>query len=193
MARETGPRAVAAASTSAHSFATHLRRAVAMLVSREDKNCNPQPGVDFCEKPSISSSAVTWIIVGVVLGVILVATCTVLFILHLRRKRRDRREDMDERFQMSDYGLDDVAGARKPRIDDDMKSQDGSPNPYGRRSRDPLQGGTEPRYQPSQSNGHLNPFDDASSFRTGNGTSSYAPSVNQQWPARDSSQKRTLA
>jgi len=128
--------------------------------------------------------------------VILFATLTVLFFLHLRRKRRDRREDMDERFQMSDYGLDDVGQAtRKPRMDDDMKSQDGSPDPYGRRSRDPLQGGTEPRYQPSQSNGHLNPFDDASSFRTGNGTSSYAPSVNQNqaWPARDSSQKRTLA
>ncbi len=38
-----------------------------MLLSRADKNCTPQPGVDFCEKPSISSSAVTWIIVGVVL------------------------------------------------------------------------------------------------------------------------------
>jgi hypothetical protein len=67
MAGETGPLAVVIASTSAHSLQTRLRRAAAMLVGREDKNCSPTPGVDFCEKPSISSSAVTWIIVGVVL------------------------------------------------------------------------------------------------------------------------------
>lgn len=72
-----------------------------------------------------------------------------------------------------------------------IKSQDGSPNPYGRRSRDPLHAGTEPKYQPGgggQLNGHLNPFDDSSSFRSGNG-SSYPPSVNPAWPKRESSQK----
>ncbi len=125
-------------------------------------------------------------------GVLLAATCTVLVILHFRRKKKDRREDMQDRFQSSDYGLDEIPSGRKPRPDDDgIVSQDGSPNPYGRRSREPLQRGTEPRYQlGSHLNGHLNPFDDASSFRSGNGSSN-TPSVSQQqWPKRESSQQK---
>jgi hypothetical protein len=126
--------------------------------------------------------------------VIVVAILTVVLILHFRRRKHDRREDLEDRFQSSDYGLDELPGARKPRVVDSpspgIKSQDGSPNPYGRRSRDPLHAGTEPKYQPGggQLNGHLNPFDDASSFRSGNG-SSYPPSVNPAWPKRESSQK----
>jgi hypothetical protein len=119
-------------------------------------------------------------------GVLVIATLSVLLFLHFRRRKRDKREDMEDRFQRSDYGLDEISPSRKPRPDDDdMKPQDGSPHGYGRRSRDPLQVGTEPRYHPGQSNGHLNPFDDASSFRSG---SSKPPSVNPAWPKRESSQ-----
>lgn len=97
---------------------------------------------------------------------------------------------MEDRFHSADYGLDELPVGRKPRADDDgIQSHDGSPNPYGRRSREPLQAGAEPRYQPGQLNGHLNPFDDASSFRSGNG-SSHPPSVNQAWPKRDSSSQQ---
>ncbi len=115
-------------------------------------------------------------------GVVLVATFAILIFLHLRRRKRDKREDMEDRYQRSDYGLDEMPAAGKPR-------PDVSPSGYGRRSRDPLQVGTEPKYPGGgQLNGHLNPFDDASSFKTGNG-SSYPPSVDPQWPKRESSQQ----
>jgi hypothetical protein len=111
---------------------------------------------------------------------------------------------MQDRFHSSDYGLDELptaggggkssssraaaAGYNKPR-----PSDDGSPLPHGRRSREPLHAGAAelPRYQPGQQ--HLNPFDDASSVRSGNG-SSYPPSERgqqqQQWPKRDSSHQQ---
>lgn len=102
-------------------------------------------------------------------GVLIFTTLAVLFMLHRRKMMRDKREDMDDRFQMSDYGLDDGRPSRKPRADDDMKSsQDGSPSGYGRRSRDPLHAGTEPRDNGGQSSTHLNPFDDGAPARTGN-------------------------
>lgn len=117
-------------------------------------------------------------------GVLVVATLCVLVYLHMRRRKRDKREDMEDRYQMSDYGLDEVPGrgaGGKPR-------PDASPSGYGRRSRDPLQEGTEPKYPGgTRGNGHLDPFDDSSSsFRTGNG-SSYPPSVDPRWPKRESS------
>jgi len=116
-----------------------------------------------------SSTGATWIIVGVVLGVLLLATLSVLLFLHIRRQRRESREDVEDRFEAADYGLDELPGAGKksrPTSDDEMKSQDGSSS--GRRSRDPLQVGVEPKY-PAQGhlNGHLNPFDDGSSSRSG--------------------------
>ncbi|KAK4233790.1 hypothetical protein C8A03DRAFT_19197 [Achaetomium macrosporum] len=175
----------------AHHFTANLRRAVlGMLVSRED-NCHPQPGVDLCEKPGISSTATTWIIVGVALGLLVFGTLGVLIFLHFRRRKQDKQEELEDRFQSSDYGLDELPSSRKPRPDDEAKwSNDGSPNGYGRRSRDPLQVGAEPKYQGGQSNGHLNPFDDATSAGSGGG-SSYPPSVHQ-WPKRDSSSQPNL-
>ena len=62
------PREAAVAAASVRSVATHLGRTAArILLGREDTDCHPQPGVDFCEKPGMSSSSVTWIIVGAVL------------------------------------------------------------------------------------------------------------------------------
>ncbi|KAL2260521.1 hypothetical protein VTK26DRAFT_5432 [Humicola hyalothermophila] len=169
----------------AQSFATSIRRAVTdVLLRREDKDCHPQPGVNLCEKPRISSTTITWIVVGTALGLLVVGSLSVLIFLHLRRKKRDKREDMEDRFAGLDYGLDDIPGgtARKHR-------PDVSPNGYGRRSRDPLDAGAEPKYQNpggGRLNGHLNPFDDGVSERTANG-SSYPPSVDQQWPKRETS------
>lgn len=160
--------------------AASIRRAVlGMLVSRAD-DCHPQPGVDLCEKPGISTTKVTWIIVGVALGLLVVGTILLLLFLHFRRKKQDKKEELEERFQNSDYGLDELPAGRRPRPDDEIKSNDGSPSGYGRRSRDPLQVGTEPKYQGGQSNGHLNPFDDATSAGSG------------QWPKRDSSSQPNL-
>ncbi|KAK4122052.1 hypothetical protein N657DRAFT_657534 [Parathielavia appendiculata] len=165
---------VAGAST--RSFAANIKRALVDMVRREDE-CHPLPNVDLCEKPAISSTKVTWIIVGVCVGCLVLGTFSVLIFLHFRRKKRDKQEDMDDRFERSDYGLDEIPASRKPRPVDDMNSHDRSPQGYGRRSRDPLQVGTEPKYQPGQLNDHLNPFDDASSFRSGKG-SPKPPSAN---------------
>jgi hypothetical protein len=46
------------------SFAANIIRVLGALVRRED-DCHPQPNVNLCEKPAISSTKVTWIIVGV--------------------------------------------------------------------------------------------------------------------------------
>ncbi|KAK4132664.1 hypothetical protein BT67DRAFT_443561 [Trichocladium antarcticum] len=93
---------------------------------------------------------------------------------------------MDERYQRSDYGLDEMPGHGKPR-------PDVSPSGYGRRSRDPLQVGTEPKYPGAggQLNGYLDPFgvDDAPSRKT-DSAPAYSPSVDPQWPKRESSQKK---
>ncbi|KAL2020319.1 hypothetical protein VTK56DRAFT_8547 [Thermocarpiscus australiensis] len=164
-----------------------------MLLRREDKDCSPQPGVNLCEKPGISSSTRTWIVVGAVLGALLIGTLSVLAILTIRRRKRDKLEDRDDRFQMSDYGLDELpssSSSRKPRGREDdggmKRSPDGSPYGYGRQSRDALHAGAEPKYHGGRSNGHLSPFDDAASVRSGNGPSD-PPSVNQQWPKREGS------
>lgn len=116
---------------------------------------------------------------------LLVGVGSVLLYLHIRKTKRDKREDLEDRFQNSDYGLDEIPAGRKPRADDDDKSTGGSPSPsgYGRRSRDPLQAGTEPKYnsRSGQLNGHLIPFDDGSS----NGS-------NPAWPKREGSQPSPL-
>ncbi|KAH6847676.1 hypothetical protein B0I37DRAFT_354389 [Chaetomium sp. MPI-CAGE-AT-0009] len=165
-----------------------------MLARREgeEKDCHPQPDLDFCKKPWVSSNKVTWIIVGVVLGLFLVSTGSVVLFFHFRRRKREKGEDVEDRFHRADYGLDELPVAGKPRPDHDMRSQDRSPSGYGRRSRDPLQVGSEPKYPPpSQLNGHLSAFDDAASSKSGNG-SSYPPSVNPAWPKREGSQLKPL-
>ncbi|AEO68288.1 uncharacterized protein THITE_2145469 [Thermothielavioides terrestris NRRL 8126] len=177
---------------SVHSFATNVRRAVGTLLGRDHKDCSPEPGINLCEKPVISSTSVTWIIVGAALGAVVLGTLAVLVFLHFRRRKRDKREDMEDRFQMSDYGLDDVPSSGKPRRDDEAKwSNDGSSG-FGRRSREPLQAGTEPKYHGGQSDGHLNPFDDAASVRSGSG-SSYPPSVYAQGSKREGGRPSPLA
>lgn len=169
-----------------HWSAETLKRAVAaLLLRREDDKCSPQPGVNLCEKPSISSTHVTWIIVGTVLGVLAISTIAVALFFHLRKQKRDKREDETDRFHMADYGLDEVPSAKGGsrggvRHNSARPSPDGSPAGYGRRSAEPLDAPKEPKYTASQLNGHLNPnpFDDA--IAAGQGQ-------NQKWPQRDSS------
>ncbi|KAL1836584.1 hypothetical protein VTJ49DRAFT_4898 [Mycothermus thermophilus] len=150
-------------------FATTVRRSFARMLLRREDECHPQPGIDLCEKPSVSSVQTTWIIVGTVLGLLLVVTGSVLIFLHIRKTKRDKREDVEDRFHRADYGLDDLPSSRKPPADDDM-TDSSSAMGYGNRprSRDPLQGGAEPKYQNGQNGGgrgrQLNPFDDTSSL-----------------------------
>lgn len=123
-------------------------------------------------------------------GLLVTVTVSILLFFHFRRKKRDRREDLEDRFQNSDYGLDEVpvpGKTSRSRSDDEINSQDGSTAGYGRRSRDPLQIGSEPKYSaPGHLNGHSNPFDDEPSSRSGSGLS--PQSANPAWPKRESSQ-----
>ncbi|KAK4186952.1 hypothetical protein QBC35DRAFT_251961 [Podospora australis] len=191
MAPRTDIHGRASAATIDWSAARSFKRAVAaLLVGREDDKCSPQPGINLCEKPSISSVNVTWIVVGTVLGVLAVSTIAILLFFHIRRQKRDKKEDETDRFQMSDYGLDEVpsgksrvgGGGGARRNDEPRPSPDGSPSGYGRRSRDPLDAPREPKYMASQLNGHLNPnpFDDAVAAAAG---------PQNQWPKRDTSHK----
>jgi hypothetical protein len=102
-----------------------------------------------------------------------VITCAVLIWFHLRRKKRDAREDGEDRFHNADYGLDEVPAGRKPPADDETGPHNGSSN--GGRQRDPLHPGA------GQMNGHSNQFDDASS--TGS---------SQAWPRREGSKPSPL-
>ena len=102
-------------------------------------------------------------------------TCAVLLWFHLRRQRRDAREDLEDRFHNADYGLDEVPPGRKPPADDETGSHDGSSNGSGRRQGDPLHPGV------GQMNGQSNQFDDASS--TGS---------SQAWPRREGSKPSPL-
>ncbi|KAL2118899.1 hypothetical protein VTJ04DRAFT_5858 [Mycothermus thermophilus] len=178
---------------SRRSFATTVRQSLShMLLPRED-DCHPQPGVDLCEKPSISSVQTTWIIVGVVVGLLLTGTGSVLLFLHFRKTKRDKREDLEDRFHRADYGLDELPPSGKPPADDDLTDA-GSTGGYsssrpGRSpSRNPLQSGAEPKYGNRNGGGsstHLNPFDDASSMRSSNGST-------HAWPKREGHQPSPL-
>jgi hypothetical protein len=99
-----------------------------------------------------------------------VVTCAVLIWFHLRRQKRDAREDLEDRFHNADYGLDEVPPGRKPPADDETGSHDGSVNGSGGRQRDPLHPGVG-----------QNQFDDASS--TGS---------SQAWPRREGSKPSPL-
>ncbi|KAK4160304.1 hypothetical protein QBC43DRAFT_115148 [Cladorrhinum sp. PSN259] len=154
----------AATAMSIHQLATNFKRAVApMLSKREDKDCSPQPGINLCEKPSISSSTVTWIVVGCVIGALVLVTLCTLLVLHLRRRKRDKQEDMTDRFQMSDYGLDEVPTSKKARRNNNTGPSP-SPSPGGspRRSKDPLQAAMEPKYPAAHLN--PNPFDESGNW-----------------------------
>ncbi|KAK3997978.1 hypothetical protein QBC44DRAFT_364176 [Cladorrhinum sp. PSN332] len=153
----------AATAISMHQVVTNFKRAVAeMLLKREDKDCSPQPGINLCEKPGISSSTITWIIVGTVIGALVIVTLSILLFLHLRRKKRDKQEDMSDRFQMSDYGLDEVPSKKGRQNNNPRPSPSPSPGGSPRRSRDPLQAAMEPKYPAAHLN--PNPFDESGNW-----------------------------
>ncbi|KAK0663433.1 hypothetical protein QBC41DRAFT_234490 [Cercophora samala] len=173
------PQGIAPAASMQHWSAANLKRAIAaMLLPREDdRECRPQENINLCEKPGISTAKITWIVVGSVFGALIICTLSVLAFLHRRKKKRDAREDKSDRFQASDYGLDDVPSNKRSRANDsDSKfSPEGSPSGIGRRSRDPLDAPKEAKLSAAQLNDHLSPFDDLGA------------GGNNQWPKRDSS------
>ncbi|KAL2163265.1 hypothetical protein VTH06DRAFT_5321 [Thermothelomyces fergusii] len=141
--------------TPAGTFWSSAKRTVIDVLVRREEDCHPEGGIDRCKKPWVSSK-VTWIVVGVLAGLIVLATVSVLLFFHFRGRRRERQEDLEDRFHDADYGLDELPGGGKkprPRLDDEVSSQRESSPGYGRRSREPLQVGSEPKYPPP---GHLN-------------------------------------
>ncbi|KAL2266709.1 hypothetical protein VTJ83DRAFT_6061 [Remersonia thermophila] len=168
-------------------FATTIRQHVARMLLRREDECHPQPGIDLCEKPSVSSVQTTWIVVGTVVGLLLVVTGTVLIFLHIRKTKRDNREDLEDRFRRADYGLDELPASGKPPADDDL-TDSGSTMGYGSRprSRDPLHGGAEPKHPNGGGRGRQRgPFDDASSVGSNNGST-------HAWPRKEGHQPSPL-
>ncbi|KAK3348977.1 hypothetical protein B0T25DRAFT_569637 [Lasiosphaeria hispida] len=160
-----------AESMSSSSFWTRAASTLNVLVGREVDKCRPQPDVDLCEKPGISSAAMTGIIIGVVVGVVITTTLSVLLYFHMRKNKREKQEEQADHFQMSDYGLDEIPGAapkkqrpgHRPQLSIDDLPKAGPP------------AGGQP--------GHLNPFvsaDDAASVRSFDGLN---PPTNS-WPKR---------
>ncbi|KAI5463628.1 hypothetical protein BGZ63DRAFT_442280 [Mariannaea sp. PMI_226] len=67
-------------------------------------SCHPQPDVDLCEKPALSSS--TLFIAMIIMSVILViGFLSFLLFLHRRRKRLDKMEDLKDPQELDDYGF----------------------------------------------------------------------------------------
>lgn len=91
-----------------------LRRTVDVahaLFARQDdeKDCKANP--QLCEKPQATSKN-TGVIVGASVGGIVLITLAVLVYFHMKRMKRDKAEDINDPFKMSDWGLDDQpAGA----------------------------------------------------------------------------------
>ena len=111
----------------------------------------------------------------------------VLLFFHLKRQKQDKREDMNDQFQMSDYGLDEVPGMKRksgPRRTPSKLSLEGSPYDPARMSHDPLRSA---RDLPP---GHLNPFmssDDDTSIRAAVEKIIPPDQAAKQWPAKHGS------
>ncbi|KAI1349762.1 hypothetical protein F5Y01DRAFT_288039 [Xylaria sp. FL0043] len=86
------------------------------LVIRDDDDakCHPRPDIDLCEKPATSDKT-TPITIGVIVGIIVVATFALLTFFHLRRKRKDEKEWPKNNQELEDYGFAvPSSGARQP-------------------------------------------------------------------------------
>ncbi|KAK3935122.1 hypothetical protein QBC46DRAFT_272463 [Diplogelasinospora grovesii] len=146
-----------------------------LLRARDNATCTPQAGVNLCEKPADASQATTWIIVGTVLGVLVVATLSILLFLHLRRRKRDQKEDRNDRFQMADYGLRD---------DDDDVTVDANGLPVMTNTKKPPQPNTA-HTSDTRARSNLNPFvsdDDSASVRS---VDINGRGQQQSWPKRE--------
>ncbi|KAI1851502.1 hypothetical protein JX265_013249 [Neoarthrinium moseri] len=69
-------------------------------------DCTNAGGGDSCEKPAISSS-VTYIVLGAIGGLLLLALLIVLFIFHRKRTKRDNQEWTKDPQELDDYGMAD--------------------------------------------------------------------------------------
>lgn len=88
-----------------------------------------------------------------------------MLFFHLKKGRREKREDLEDQFQMSDYGLDDGPMTGQPK--------NAKPPPTQRLSFDDLP-------QPGMPSRTANPFDDALSERSGDDRNPAHPT----WPKR---------
>jgi len=138
-------------SQSSPSRVSHLQGRVATafntVLSRAEagKECVPTPeNPGLCEKPAISTQSVTWIIVGVIIGLLVTVTLSVMLYFHLKKRKRDSLEDRADQYDAEDYGLGAVSSRRKPQG-------------QARLSFDDL-----PRLGPPAATGGRNPFSDAS-------------------------------
>lgn len=105
-----------------------------------------------------------------------------MLFLHLKHKRRNEREDLEDRFHMADYGLDGPPGSSKvgqmPPGSQPKLSLDESLATHGR----PSEAISQKRAS-GLSRGYVNPFvspaDDAASIKS--------IDLNPKWPSRSDS------
>ncbi|KAJ2976509.1 hypothetical protein NUW58_g8067 [Xylaria curta] len=88
------------------ALAVRFGRIARHLIPREDDyaKCHPRPDIDLCEKPA-SSDKGTPITIGVIVGIVVVGTLSVLTYFHFRRKRRDEQEWPKNNQELEDYGI----------------------------------------------------------------------------------------
>ncbi|KAM7186825.1 hypothetical protein V8F33_011583 [Rhypophila sp. PSN 637] len=145
--------------------------------------CPVIDGVERCTKPTIASQGTTWIIVGVIVGIIVVGAFSVLIFLHIKNKRRNEREDLEDRFQMADYGLEPPTGSSKvaqiPGSGPRKLSLDDSLGTNGR----PSEAMSQTKRASGLPRGYVNPFvspaDDSASIKS--------IDLNPKWPSRSDS------
>lgn len=147
------------------------------LLAARDDECHPVDGGNPCEKSASASQGTTWAIVGTVVGVFVVSTLAVLLFLHVRRKKRDAKEDSQDRFRMEDYGVEVAPSSRsKARADPPMRSLDESTSTDGR---------TPTKPTAAAQKGYLNPFvtdaDDTASYQSSEGPN-HQGGLAPQWP-----------
>lgn len=115
-------------------------------------------------------------------GIILFGALSVLLFLHIKNKRRNEREDLEDRFQMADYGLEPPTGSAqiapmrgngKPKLSlDDSLGTNGRPSEA-----------TSQKRASNLPRGYVNPFvspaDDSASIKS--------IDLNPKWPSRSDS------
>lgn len=97
-------------------------------------------------------------------GLFVFGTLSVMLFFHLKKKKRDERDDIEDQFQMSDYGLDETVSSRSKKPQGPQRlSFDDLPKPG----------------QPNRNLQANNPFDDTQSIRSHDGMN-----PKQAWPKR---------
>ncbi|KAK3312809.1 hypothetical protein B0H66DRAFT_607867 [Apodospora peruviana] len=169
----------------AHALRKFVQRGI-IAAREDDKECRPGNGANLCEKPAVSSQSSTWIIVGVVIAAVVLGTLAVVLYFHFKNKKKSEREDLEDRFAMADYGLDEAAAANRSSKRKSRQLPQGAGSGQQQQpklSLDDLRPPPGVANVPGKPKGYVNPFvseaDDAVSIKS--------IDLHPQWPRKDES------